>query len=76
MEVLAGLPPDLFSRAAAEFANLSRDFFYECRLIALAAMGYRREKWRISFDEQAIKREFTRCFANVGDLGEGNVAGE
>src|SRR5450755_523198 len=58
VEIGGCLPADVFRRQSADLAQLPGHFLYKYRLVAFAAVGHRRQEWRVGFDEHAFQRYF------------------
>ena len=67
---------NLAHRYPAQLPELPRHFFHESRLVALAAVRYRRQERRIRLNEHALQRNFFGRLANILRLGKSHIAGK
>src|ERR1700686_3328220 len=76
IKILRRLHADIVGRKPASSPPLPRYFFHEHWLVALAAVRYWREKWRIGFDQHSVERGLFSGFTNLLRFGKSDVAGE
>src|SRR5437660_3704508 len=67
---------DFLHRYPAQLPELPRHFSHKSRLVALAAVRYRRQERRIRLNEHALQRNFFRCLADILRLGKSHIAGK
>jgi len=71
VEIRGRLAAGFFRRKPANLAHLPGHFLYKRGLVAFAAMGHRRQKGLVGFNQQALQRYFFRSIADGLRLGEG-----
>src|SRR5438552_2161297 len=49
---------------------------YECRLVALAALGHGGQIGRVGLNQDAVERHFPGCLANVSGFWKTDISGE
>jgi len=75
-EILAGHTPNLVGVDAVNPGETTSNFDDVCRLISLAAIGYRSEVRTIGFDQQTVERDFTGDRTERIGLLESDYAGK